>query len=113
MNDKYDVIVRIRLSAKGAEKSTAFGSGSAELLAGVERLGSLNRAAKEMGMAYSKAWKSIRATEEQLGFELIERKGANGSTLTERGAAFLAMYSEMTRKAQEAAEETLRKFNAK
>lgn len=113
MRDKYDVIVRIRLAAKGAEKSTAFGSGSAELLSGVERLGSLNRAAKEMGMAYSKAWKSIRATEEQLGFALIERKGANGSTLTERGAAFLALYFEMTRRAQEAAEEALRNFKVK
>ena len=113
MNDKYDVIVRLRLAAKGADKSTAFGSGSAELLDGVKRLGSLNRAAKEMGMAYSKAWKSIRATEEQLGFELIERKGANGSSLTERGAAFLDLYFEMTRRAQEAAEEALQNFKTK
>lgn len=113
MKEDYVVTVRVRVCVADADKATAFGYGSCELLDGVRRLGSLNRAAKEMGMAYSKAWKSIRATEEQLGFALIERKGANGSTLTERGERFLDMYFEMTRSAQRAAEDAMRGFAVK
>lgn len=35
----------------------AFGEGPYELLTRVERTGSLNRAAAEMGMSYNKAWR--------------------------------------------------------
>ena len=61
----------------------------ARLCEGVERTGSLNKACKEMGMAYSKAWKIMHNTEESLGFALLERQGARGSVLTQEAKMLL------------------------
>jgi hypothetical protein len=44
----------------------AFGDGPYELLKRVDETHSLHRAAKEMGMAYSKAWRLIGAMEKML-----------------------------------------------
>ena len=41
-----------------------FGPGVAMLIEGVKRTGSLSSAAKEIGMAYSKAWRIIKRSEE-------------------------------------------------
>ena len=51
----------------------AFGPGVAELLEGVRRHGSLQGAARDMGMSYSKAWTVMRNAEEIWGFPLIRR----------------------------------------
>ena len=48
--------------------------GTIALLRGVERTGSLNKAAKEMKMAYSKAWTLLRGVEENFGAPLIARR---------------------------------------
>ena len=56
---------------------------------------SLNRAAKSMGMAYSKAWRIVNEAEGQLGCKLIERDGARGSTLTPAGERAIAVYEEL------------------
>lgn len=80
----------------------ALGVGTFELLRRVESEGSLNRAAASMGMAYSKAWQSIRRSEETLGFALLERqaggRGGGGSTVSPEGewlaAAFGALVEE-------------------
>ena len=47
----YDMKVRIM----GKEK--AFGPGVAQLLKGIEEMGSMQKAAEKMGLSYSKAWK--------------------------------------------------------
>lgn len=70
----------------------AFGQGIALLMDGVEREHSLNRAAKSMGMAYSKAWRIIKEAEGQLGYDLLDRDGARGSTLTPKGKQALETY---------------------
>lgn len=70
----------------------AFGMGCAMLLAGVDEERSLNRAAKKLGMAYSKAWRIVREAEAQLGYDLLDRDGARGSSLTDRGRAALETY---------------------
>jgi len=95
--------VRIKVFAPEGDRKHAFGKGTAQLLHGVSEHRSLNKAAKEMGMAYSKAWKSLNATEEYLGFKLIERQAQHGSVLTEKGRQFLAIYEEAEKRANEAA----------
>jgi molybdate transport system regulatory protein len=63
----------------------SFGDGPYELLRRVKKTKSLYRAAREMGMAYSKAWRLIRTMEERLGFVLLERKTggqSGGGSLT-------------------------------
>jgi molybdate transport system regulatory protein len=72
-----------------------FGKGIATLLRGVEDLGSLNAAAKKIHMAYSKAWRIVKETEAGFGFNLIDRDGARGSTLTSEGKKLLDAYEKL------------------
>ncbi len=75
----------------------AFGDGPYELLKRVEETYSLHRAAKEMGMAYSKAWRLIGTMEKRLGFLLIERKvgglSGGGSRVTSQGKVLMKRYN--------------------
>ena len=84
----------IRLSIKNpnSESGSVFGRGIADLCLGVREKGSLNAAAKSIGMAYSKAWRIIKDTEETLDVQLLLRDGAHGSTLTEDGNRLLDAY---------------------
>ena len=79
----------------------AFGDGPYELLKQVDETRSLHRAAKEMGMAYSKAWRLIRTLEERLGFPLLERKiggqSGGGSLVTPRGKQLINRYGHFRR----------------
>ena len=74
----------------------AFGDGPCELLKRVEETHSLHRAAKEMGMAYSKAWRLIGLMEKRLGLLLIERKAGGfsggGSRATAQGKELMNRY---------------------
>lgn len=98
----YDFSIRIRVKKIGSPIDFSFGKGVAGLLAGVEQHSSLSQAAKNMGMAYSKAWKIIKTTEEHLGEALIERLGARGSKLTEKGQLYLNFYKRAETAALEA-----------
>ncbi len=74
----------------------AFGEGPYELLKHVQETGSLHQAAIRMGMSYRKAWLTIHASEQRLGFSLLERTvgGASGggSKITRAGGAFIRKY---------------------
>lgn len=84
----------------------AFGDGPYELLQKVESTGSLLKAATQMGMAYSKAWKLLRMIEQRLGFTLLERKTGGrlggGSRITPRGKDLMSCYAKLRKEAQEA-----------
>lgn len=83
---------RLTISDDERDLPGAFGGGCASLLEGVAEEGSLNRAAKRMGMAYSKAWRIVREAEGHLGCELLARDGARGSALTPEGERALYAY---------------------
>lgn len=104
---------RITLKADGDFEGHGFGRGVDMLLTGVDKYGSLNRAAKDLGMAYSKAWRVLRLTEEEFGLQLIERRGAHGSVLTPEGREFLEHYREMVAAAEQAAGKVFNKYFAK
>lgn len=63
-----------------------FGKGPYIILKTVDRLGTLNKAADELNMSYSKAWSVIKAAEKRLGFLLLESRAGGvdggGSELT-------------------------------
>ena len=84
--------IRLSIMNPDAESGSLFGRGIASLCLGVRETGSLNAAAKGMGMAYSKAWRIIKDTEETLDVQLLLRDGAHGSTLTEDGNRLLDAY---------------------
>lgn len=77
----------------------AFGPGVAELLEGVRRHGSLQGAARDMAMSYSKAWTIMRNAEAIWGFPLIHRyvggKDGGRSVLTQQAETILARYEQM------------------
>ncbi|MEK6621680.1 MAG: LysR family transcriptional regulator [Planctomycetota bacterium] len=74
----------------------AFAEGRKMLLESVDRLGSLNAAAKELGMSYRAAWGKIKATEKALGLKLLEvatgGKGGGGATLTKDARELVEKY---------------------
>ncbi|WP_296970051.1 LysR family transcriptional regulator [Tepidanaerobacter sp. EBM-38] len=86
-------------------KTKAFGEGPYELLRKVEQLGSLNKAAQDMNMSYSKAWSIIKRAEKELGFKLVESNtggaGGGGSCLTSQAKTLLNKYDEFCSEAGE------------
>ncbi len=96
-----EITPHVKLSIGNDEPNAIFGRGVAMLCRGVRDDGSLNKAAKNMGMAYSKAWRIMKQTEQEFGFDLINRDGAHGSTLTENGARLLSAYEELERDVNE------------
>lgn len=111
MSDLHNLKPTIRLSIMNpdSQSGSVFGRGIASLCLGVREAGSLNAAAKGMGMAYSKAWRIIKETEAALDLQLLDRDGAHGSSLTEAGDAILDAYLALEAKLQEEAEEEFSK----
>lgn len=76
-----------------------FGQGREILLRLIRKTGSINAAAKEMGIPYRKAWGYIDAMEKRLGFPLVARQkgGAGGgeATLSPRAATLLDKFHEL------------------
>ena len=107
---KVTPIVRLAVAGKSAKTDSQFGRGIASLCLGVRELGSLNAAAKSMHMAYSKAWRIMKETEDALGFQMLNRDGAHGSTLTVEGNKMLDAYLEVEAHLQKVAEEEFAKI---
>jgi len=74
----------------------AFGEGPAALLDLVRSEGSLSKAASHMGMSYNKAWRTLHAAEQRLGFALLERRiggqHGGGSRVSVEGEELLRRY---------------------
>ena len=112
MSQLTNLTPTIRLSIKNpdAESGSLFGRGIADLCLGVREKGSLNAAAKSIGMAYSKAWRIIKETEAALDIQLLNRDGAHGSDLTEEGNILLDSYLEIAERVQAAAEKEYKRL---
>ena len=95
---EYKTTAKLVIQACDKDLPGVFGHGCVLLLQGIAREHSLNRAAKSMGMAYSKAWTILKNAQQHLGFELLHSttggKHGGGATLTPEAAALLAAYRE-------------------
>lgn len=107
---KLDTTTRLSIRNTDSESSSVFGRGIANLCLGVREHGSLNAAAKSMGMAYSKAWRIIKDTESALDVQLLNRDGAHGSELTEAGNKILDTYIAIDEHLQAEAEKLFREM---
>lgn len=74
----------------------------------VGRLGSLTRAAQELGLTQPAVTYQIRRVEEQLGLSLFHRS-QGGSRLTEAGEVLFRAVRASVERIDDAAQETLRK----
>lgn len=83
--DEPNLTLRLRLWLE-ADDGMVIGMGRALLLAKVAELGSLNKAAKDLGMSYRAAWGRMKETERHLAQPLLEKSGPrSGYELTELG----------------------------
>jgi molybdate transport system regulatory protein len=91
----------------------AFGDGPCELLRRVEKMMSLQQAANQMGMSYSKAWRLIQTLEKRLGFALLERKvggpSGGGSRVTSPGRALMGQYERFRKDVEKSIEKVYQK----
>ena len=73
-----------------------FGSGREALLKSIDKLGSINKAAKDINLSYRKALSYIQTMEQRLGTKLVERKAGGlhggGALLTRKAKDFLRKY---------------------
>jgi molybdate transport system regulatory protein len=96
---------RLRVVRDG---EVVLGPGMVQLLAAIDRTGSLRVAAGELGMSYMHAWALVRTMNRGFREPLVasSRGGAahGGARLTERGGEVLALYGEMEAEARRAVE---------
>ena len=92
----------------------SFGSGLYRLLILIDELKSINKACKEMRMAYSKAYKIIQKAEKDLGYKLIlgkiGGKGGGGSTLTKEAFELIEFYEDLNMKTKEFVKKEMEDF---
>jgi molybdate transport system regulatory protein len=86
-----------------------FGKEAAELLRGIEEIGSLKGAIAGIQMGFGPAWRMLRDIERRLGFPLLERKigGASGggSRLTPEARDLMRRYEALSQDVEEALQE--------
>ncbi len=108
-SDELSADVKVFIKSKSSSGHTpGLGLGVVKLCERVQEFGSLNKAAADMGMAYSKAWRIIKNTEEGLGISLFIRQGARGSHLTPEAEALIALYRRIEKETNECANRVLR-----
>lgn len=75
------------------------GDGRYRLLAAVQRNGSINAAARELGMSYRKVWAQLQAMEESAPYPIMERrvggKGGGASQLTNEVLELMEQFLEL------------------
>jgi len=74
------------------------GKGRAEILANIEKTGSINQAAKVMKMSYKGVWSKIKATEKHLNKKVVHADRKAGTRLTRYGKELLEKYKLLEKK---------------
>ena len=86
-----------------------FGPGRAALLRAVDREGSIQAAARSLGMSYRHAWSMLRASAERCGRELVRTrrggKAGGGAELTHYGRALLEAHQRLADRFDQALKE--------
>ncbi len=82
MND-LKAVIRIHAWIE-SDQGMILGPGRAKLIENIEKYGSLQNAAKKMGISYRAAWGRIKKTEEVLGYKLLD-KTPGGYQLSDMG----------------------------
>ncbi|TNF49355.1 MAG: LysR family transcriptional regulator [Deltaproteobacteria bacterium] len=95
MND-FRVRSKVWLEFRG---QPFLGDGRYRLLSAVEQTGSINAAAKKLGMSYRKAWSQLNAMDEHAPFPLFEKrtggKGGGATHLTQAALDLLQNFEKL------------------
>ncbi len=79
--------------------------GKYRLLKEVERTGSIQEAARNLGLTYKRAISQIKTMEERLGYKVLERRRGKGAKLTEAGKELVRVYESVLKRFSDLAEE--------
>ncbi len=71
--------------------------GKFRLLREIQRTGSILKAAESLGLSYKRAHSQIKAIEERIGVQVLERRRGSGSRLTKEGEKILETYERVCR----------------
>jgi molybdate transport system regulatory protein len=76
-----------------------FGRGRRFLLEAIAEHGSINQAAKKVGISFRKAWGHIKVMEDRLGIKLVERqtggRNGGGAVLTSDARDFIKRFEKL------------------
>ena len=100
--------VRTKVWLNDDHGKVIFGSGRVHMLETIDRLGSMNKAAKELKMSYRALWGRIKSTEERVGAKILVSKPGGGkgrgSALTPTGRKLLENYKLLNKNVIKAAD---------
>ena len=94
--------VRTKVWVSDEHDQVIFGAGRERMLETIQRLGSMNKAARELKMSYRALWGRIKSTEDRLGKKILftypggGEKG--GSALTPAGEELLHAYKQLRKR---------------
>lgn len=95
-NSKDSIPLDFDIDISIIKNGTFFDMRACKLLRDIEQTQSILASCQNLGISYSKAWKTIREAEDQLGCTLLLRRaggsGGGNSILTESGKEFLSKY---------------------
>jgi molybdate transport system regulatory protein len=90
--------VKVKAWIEDEDGQMVFGIGRMRILEAVDRSGSIQAAAKELGMSYRAVWGKIKTSEERLGKPLVTKHigglHGGGSELTAFGKTLVARFQQ-------------------
>ena len=109
------MLIRYKVWIESETKEVYFGEGRQRLLRLIDEHGSIQQAAKLMGMSYRTAWGMLRASEQRFGFQLVEktRGGKNkGTKLTYCGRCVLDWFDKLEKDIQKNVQKKSKEFES-
>ena len=104
-NQNFKVCMRIWIECETGE--TLFGEGQITILEAIEKEGSINAAAKSLGMGYRSMWGRLKKIEQRMGTPLLIRRkgGISGgeSVLTPEAKLMIEKFRQLQRNLNQAA----------
>ena len=90
------------------------GEGRVALLLAIDKLGSINKAAKSMNMSYAKAWKLVDSMNASSKKELVTKNtggsGGGGTVLTDQGKKAVNIYLKLNASCQSFLDDELKRI---
>jgi len=98
-----DIKLNYKIWLSGPEEKGIMGDGKWKILKAIQAYGSLRAATNALGITYRRTWGDLKAIEEMLGFNILEktRGGAEGgqSQLTPEGLKLVQAFDDLHEKA--------------
>ena len=101
--------IRVKIGIVDEHEEQFIGPGLVQLLEGIKRCKSINKAAKEMGLSYKKAHKMVNRLENDLKEQVLIRKRGGtergGTEITSLGKIYMAEFKRLEEKVKKRAVE--------